>query len=83
MRLKQIIFSSAGVDAIEGYGDLNVSKTNSFVIPNVHPLVDLRLAFCVKSAVHSAFRLVVRYMRAACVPACQKSKDIHRAPVLE
>lgn len=37
MRLKRIVFSSTGVDAIEGHGDGNVSNPNLFVNPNVHP----------------------------------------------
>lgn len=83
MRLKQIIFSSTGLDAIEGHGDLNVSNPNLFVDPNVHPLVGLPSAFCVKSAVRSAFRLVAQYMRAVCVPACQELKDTPLTPDLE
>lgn len=83
MRLKQISSSSTGVDANEGHGDLNVSNPNLLADPNVHLLIDLPLAFCVKSVVHSAFRLAARYMRAVSVPACQESKDIHPTPVLE
>ena len=83
MRLKQIVFSSTGLNATERYGDLNVSNANLFVNPIAHPLVGLPSAFCVKSAVHSAFRLVAQYMRAVCVPACQEFKDTHLTPVLE
>jgi len=38
MRLRQIISSSAGVNAIEGHGDLNVSNPNSFVNPKSSPI---------------------------------------------